>query len=138
MVMERVLRLTAIATGAVLVGVIVSSCGSASISTPVATTPTPAPEPSVEPVVKLSGTGAVPQILHIFSGKTVTFVNNDDRPHVIQADPHPAHTQCSGRLNIGRMLPGERREVEVEYGLCFYHDEMDPANPAYMGMTILH
>jgi len=129
-------RVAVAVVGLFAVGILLS-CGSASISTPVAVA-TPEPTPSVEPVVKISGVGAAPQILHIFSGKTVTFVNNDDRPHMIQADPHPAHTACSGRLNIGRIMPGERKEVEVEYGLCFYHDEMDPSNSAFMGMTVLH
>jgi plastocyanin len=116
-----------------------AACGRASTTLP-DTPPTsePAPIPTGPAVVKITAAGVSPQIVHIYSGKTVMFLNNDDRPHSIFSDMHPAHGTCAGGLNIGMLQPGEQREATAEYGLCYFHDDQNPANPAFQGFTVLH
>ena len=87
----------------------------------------------------ITPTGTSPQVLHVWEGRKAAFVNADARSHTLFADPHPAHTECAGILNLGTLEPGERREVvNLPIDACFYHDEADPANKAFQGVVVVH
>ncbi len=90
-------------------------------------------------MVSITSTGMSPQVLHVWEGRKAGFVNEDTQPHAVFADPHPAHTSCTGMLNIGTLAPGERRDVEnLPIDACYYHDEGDPANMAFRGLVLVH
>jgi plastocyanin len=123
-------RLAALAAALALPG-----CGSSSISLP-----PPAASPSAPPPteVTIRASGFDPAVLHVFEGRAMTFVNADGVPHAVFADKHPAHDTCGGRLNV-TVAPGERRRVEdLPIDACYFHDEADPAAPAFQGVLVVH
>lgn len=101
-------------------------------------TPPPTPPPGGF-VVSITPTGVSPQVLHVWEGRKAGFVNEDTRPHAVFADPHPAHSDCSGLLSVGTLAPGERRDVaNLPIDACYYHDEGDPGNRAFQGLVLVH
>ena len=68
----------------------------------------------------------------------VRFVNEDAETHEIRSDPHPEHSQCRALNDVGRLGPGESREVSMF--LCQrperwagYHDETRPEDARFQG-----
>jgi len=104
--------------------------------------PEPSPTPLGPPTMTIRASGVDPQVLHTFDEReTVIFVNADSRPHDVRSDPHPAHTDCPA-LNLGAMMPGERREIAgpslPPFTLCYYHDETDATNNSFRGVVVTH
>lgn len=113
-----------------------AGCGSSKITTPGGPPPTLAPIPAE---VTISARGVTPQVLHIFDGRKVTFINADTRARAIFSDTHPGHGGCGGILNVGTLAPGERREVTgLPPDACFYHEEGDPGATAFQGVMVIH
>jgi hypothetical protein len=124
---------------ALSLALLAAACGSAGGP---ASAPAPSPTPLGPPTLTITGNGVDPQVLHTFDEReTVTFVNADVRPHDMRSDPHPAHTDCPA-INLGTMMPGERREIPgpslPAFSLCYYHDENDPTNNSYRGVVVTH
>jgi plastocyanin len=72
----------------------------------------------------------------VAAGQTVTFVNNDNRPHEIASNPHPAHGSCpSIEGGLGSLAPGQTRTTRAfaNSGSCGFHDHLDDSNPALRG-----
>jgi hypothetical protein len=128
---------------AILVGMpaallaLTQACGSSNVSQP-------QPGPSLTPppggyVVAITASGPNPQTLHVWVGRKASVVNQDSRARTVFSDPHPDHDRCSGRLNLGTLAPGERRDLEnLPIDACFFHDEDDPANAALRGLILVH
>jgi hypothetical protein len=118
-----------------LCALVLAACGSSTITSsrpPLVLPPGPY-------VIRLVPQGVEPQVLHVWQGRSFSVVNDDVRPRVVQADPHPAHDECGGLLNFGALRPGERREVdEAPFGGCFFHDEDEPTRLALQGAVIIH
>ena len=115
------------------------ACGYSGITTP----------PHVEhdeilqpPIVTITPTGLDPKILHQTTGRDVTFVNADTKPHTLYGDAHPAHhdyKECAVVDELGELPPGARRRIDVfPLGLCGFHDEAEPQNPAFQGYVVVH
>lgn len=114
------------------------SCGSVS-STSSSTFGTPVPAASPPYIVVVTAAGVTPQVSHIWQGRSVIFRNDDARAHAFFSDPHPAHLECAGLLNLGPLRPGERREVNgVPVQACFFHSDDDPGNRAFQGVVVGH
>lgn len=87
----------------------------------------------------LRASGLDPSVVHVYLDRRATFVNEDTKTHLIFSDPHPGHSECGGALNLGPLLPGERREVtNLPFGVCGFHDDTDPANPGLRGTLVIH
>lgn len=123
-------RLTALAATLALAG-----CGSSSVSTPPAPTPLASPLP-IDVTIRASGFD--PTVRHIFEGRTVIFINADGRAHAIFSDKHPAHDTCGGVLNVTVEPGGQRQVAGLPPDACFFHDESDPASPAFQGVLVVH
>ena len=104
----------------------------------VTTAPSATP-PAVAAVVKITSSGVVPPLLHLFQKGGVIFANNDSRTHDVRADGGNVDSRCA-LVGVGVVAPSERREtVELPPGLnCAYVDGNDPANTAFRGVIVTH
>jgi hypothetical protein len=116
--------------------VLASACGSFKA------TPTPSPTPTVPPgpaVAVITAAGFEVQVIHVWEGRHVFFENRDSRAHALYSDQHPTHTECSGKVNLGTLQPGERREVtDLPYDACYFHDDTQPGARAFTGVLVVH
>jgi plastocyanin len=85
--------------------------------------------------ITITGSGVSPGSVSITNGQSVTFVNNDTRPHEIASDPHPAHTNCPSINALGIIPAGVTRLTNAfaGTGTCGFHDHGDPNNAALKG-----
>jgi plastocyanin len=94
---------------------------------------------SVGPIgatITMTGSGVSSSNVTIAVGQSVTFVNNDNRPHEIASDPHPIHGSCpSIESGLGQLAPGQSRSTQgfANAGRCTYHDHLDDGNRAFQG-----
>ena len=58
------------------------------------------------------------------NGSSVTFVNNDNRSHDMESNPHPEHTDCPVLAQVGFLSPGQSRASGNlnTARICGYHD----------------
>src|SRR5262245_38400638 len=76
-----------------------------------------------------------PQTLAVTRGSQVTFMNNDNRAHEMNSDPHPEHTDCPELNQVGHLEPGQRRQsgnLNVARA-CGFHDHLNDQNRALRG-----
>ena len=81
--------------------------------------------------------GAVsPATVTVAVGQTVTFINNDNRPHEIASNPHPAHGSCPGiEAGLGSIAAGQTKTTRsfANSGSCGFHDHLDDSNAGLRG-----
>jgi plastocyanin len=85
--------------------------------------------------ITITGGGVNPGSVSITNGQSVTFVNNDTRPHEIASDPHPVHTNCPSINALGTIPAGVTRLTNAfgGSGTCGFHDHGDPNNASLKG-----
>jgi len=107
------------------------ACGGSSSS------PTPTPN---GPMISITSLGVTPKTLTVTVGAQVTFVNNDSRPHFMQSDPHPDHTDCPEINSVGTLNPGQSRQTGnlTIVRTCGYHDHNDAENRNLQGSIVIH
>jgi plastocyanin len=78
--------------------------------------------------ITITASGVSPSTVSITTGQSVTFVNNDTRPHEMASDPHPAHTACPSINAIGNLPAGQTRLTNSfpATGSCTFHDHSLP------------
>ena len=102
-----------------------ASCGGGGGSpTSPSPSPSPTPSPSGGTAITITSAGASPRALTVSVGSRVTFVNNDSRPHDMESNPHPEHTDCPEINAVGFLTPGQSRATSNLNTLrtCGYHD----------------
>lgn len=90
--------------------------------------------------ITLTGGGLSAKSVTIAVGQTVTFVNNDTRPHEIASNPHPQHGSCpSIETALGTIAAGQTKITHNfgNAGTCGYHDHLDDTNPAFQGLIVV-
>jgi hypothetical protein len=108
--------------------------------TPVPSPPTaPAPPPAGPPTVTITAAGMNPLEITIAVGQTVTFVNNDNRPHDVTGGVDPDHPECPEILVAGFIAPGQARPTGVftTARTCEYHDHTALGVAAFQGRIII-
>jgi len=63
-------------------------------------------------------------------GTRVTFINNDNRAHEMNSDPHPEHTNCPELNQVGHLESGQQRDsgnLNVARS-CGFHDHINDSN----------
>ena len=122
------------ATAAALV-----SCGGGSSSptgsTQVISPSTGATGPSGA-TVTITAAGVSPSQVSITVGQSVTFVNNDTRPHEMASDPHPTHGTCPGiEAGIGSLAAGQTKLTQgfSTAGTCGFHDHLNSSTASLQG-----
>ena len=100
------------------VALIVGACGGNDAS------PTPAPPPTNTMTITITNNAVSPKNISVPRGSQVTFINNDDRTHDMESDPHPEHTDCPALAQVGFLNPGQRRQSGNlnTARVCSFHD----------------
>lgn len=86
--------------------------------------------------ISIGANGAVsPSTVSITTGQSVTFINNDTRPHEIASDPHPSHTACPSINALQSLVAGQTRLTNSfpATGSCGFHDHNNPDTAALKG-----
>jgi plastocyanin len=93
------------------------------------------PSPTATNTITLTAAGASPKSISIMIGTRVLFVNSDSRPHNMNSDPHPEHTDCPELNQVGFLTPGQSRETGnlVTARTCGFHDHDNPALTTLQG-----
>ena len=118
---------------AVAIAVIVA-CGSKSSGT----SPSPSLTCSTLPdarTILIVNNAVCPQMLTVPRGSQVTFINNDNRAHEMNSDPHPEHTNCTELNQVGHLEPGQSRQsgnLNIAR-TCGFHDHINDQNRALQG-----
>ena len=90
-------------------------------------------------VVTITPSGVTPKELQVPIGSRVTFVNNNSRPHDMESDPHPIHTDCPAINEVGFIGPGESKQTGAfaVARTCGYHDHNQSSNQALRGTIVV-
>jgi plastocyanin len=106
------------------------ACGGSSSS------PTPAP---AGPMFSITSLGVTPRTVTVARGTQVTFVNNDSRPHDMESDPHPEHTDCPEINSVGTLSPGQSRQTGNlnTARTCGFHDHLAAENTNLHGSIVI-
>jgi plastocyanin len=76
-----------------------------------------------------------PNDITVAVGSRVTIVNNHNRPHEMNSDPHPTHGDCPGIDDVGFLNAGQSKttgNLNVAR-TCGLHDHNDPTNANLIG-----
>jgi len=95
---------------------------------------------TVGATITISTSSAVsPSQVTISPGQSVTFTNNDTRPHDMTSDPHPTHTACPSIGNVGVLQAGQSKTTFgfASAGTCGFHDHNNPDNSALTGRVVI-
>jgi plastocyanin len=124
------------------VAFVLAACGGGSTSGSVTSpspSPTPSPGESGTATITIANNTVSPQSVTVTRGSRVTFVNNDNRNHDIESNPHPEHTDCPEINQVALLSPGQSRQTGVLNNVrtCGYHDhEQDTVRSLQGTITI--
>jgi plastocyanin len=104
--------------------------GSTPTSPTTPTTPTPGGT-----TITITAAGASPRTLTVSPGTRVTFVNNDNRPHEMNSDPHPTHGDCPEIDQVGFLAVGQSKQTGnlTTVRTCGFHDHNQPSEANLQG-----
>lgn len=114
--------------------------GSSSGSGGTPTTPTtPTSPPVATTTITITSAGVTPQNITVPAGSRVTFVNNDNRQHEINSNPHPSHGDCPAIDDVGFMSPGQTKLTGnlTVVRTCGFHDHNQPDVASLHGQIIV-
>ncbi|HEY1303746.1 MAG TPA: hypothetical protein VGF24_09380 [Vicinamibacterales bacterium] len=113
--------------GACALALFVSSCGNDSPSGP-------SGGGTIAATITITAAGVSPKAVTVAAGSRVSFVNNDSRPHDMNSNPHPEHTDCP-EINVGFIAPGASGTTQnlTRVRTCGYHDHINPDVVALQG-----
>ncbi len=88
-------------------------------------------------VITITDAGVDASQLRIAVGERVEVVNSSSRPHQIQSNPHPFHTECPPLNRPGFLEPGERgfTDAFMQEGTCGFHDHLNPTVGTLQGQV---
>ena len=113
--------------GVCALALFVSSCGNDNPSGP-------SGGGTVAATITITSAGVSPKAVTVTAGSRVTFVNNDSRPHDMNSNPHPEHTDCP-EINVGFIAAGASGTTQNlnNRRTCGYHDHNQPDVVALQG-----
>jgi hypothetical protein len=108
------------------VALVIGACGGSNGTTG----PSPATPPTTPPgavntlTITIANNVVTPKDIIVPLGSQVTFVNNDNRSHDMESNPHPEHTDCPALAQVGFLSPGQSRQSGNlnTARICGYHD----------------
>jgi plastocyanin len=86
--------------------------------------------------ITINASGVVtPNDITVPPGTRVTFVNNHNRSHEVNSDPHPSHGDCPEIDQVGFLAPGQSKLTGNlnTVRVCGFHDHNEPTNPSLTG-----
>ena len=121
-----------------VVSLLLSACGGSNGPSP-GPSPTPGgPGGGVAATITITSSGVSPKTVTVPVGSRVTFVNNDSRPHDMNSNPHPEHTDCP-EINVGFIAAGASGTTQnlTRTRTCGYHDHNQPDVTALQGTIVI-
>jgi plastocyanin len=93
---------------------------------------------TVAGTITITAAGVSPKSITVAAGSRVTFVNNDSRPHDMNSNPHPEHTDCP-EINVGFIAAGASGTTQnlTRVRSCGYHDHNQPEVVALQGTIVI-
>ena len=93
---------------------------------------------TVAGTITITAAGVSPKTITVAAGSRVTFVNNDSRPHDMNSNPHPEHTDCP-EINVGFIAAGASGTTQnlTRVRSCGYHDHNQPEVVALQGTIVI-
>jgi plastocyanin len=90
---------------------------------------------TIAATITITASGVSPKNVTVAPGSRVTFVNSDSRPHEMNSDPHPAHTDCP-EINVGFIAAGQSSTTQNlnTVRTCGFHDHNQPGVTSLEGM----
>jgi plastocyanin len=97
------------------------------------------PPPALDPTVRLTASGADPQVLHVESPVTLSFVNHDTVAHTIEAAPELQYGDCPELNELRPMAAGGKTSVTLSRPgvICAYHDAAKPHAFEFQGIVVV-
>ena len=120
-----------------------AACGGDSSSPTGGTTVISASTGSTGPsgaTITITATGVSPSQVSVTIGQSVTFINNDTRPHEMASDPHPTHGTCPSIENgIGTLNAGQTKLTQgfANAGTCGFHDHLNSGTASLQGQIVI-
>jgi plastocyanin len=89
--------------------------------------------------ITITPAGNTPKAVVVAAGGRVRFVNSDVRPHDLESDPHPMHSDCPEANGAGLLVPGASGMTGafMTPRTCGIHDHNDPGNAAWMSRIVI-
>jgi hypothetical protein len=125
----------------VLATTLAAACGSSITSPPESVSLLDPLQPRSEaPVVTITGKGVAPQVLHLNAPVTVSFTNDDQAAHKIEAAPELRYDDCPEFSQLKTVQPGQTSTVTISRTnlICAYHDAAGPSDVNFQGLVVLH
>jgi plastocyanin len=119
----------------VTISVAAAACGSDGPSSPSGGSN----DGTIAATVTITSSGVSPKSVTVPLGSRVTFVNNDNRAHNINSDPHPEHGSCPPLDNVLNMGAGQSRTSLnfTSARTCNYHDHDNPGAAQWTGTIVV-
>jgi plastocyanin len=94
---------------------------------------------AVGATITIANNAVSPTTVTVSVGQSVTFVNNDNRAHEMNSDPHPVHTNCPAINNVGLLQPGQSKTTFgfSGSGTCGYHDHNQSDTASLQGRIVI-
>lgn len=121
-----------------IASLLLTACGGSDGPSP-GPSPTPGgPGGTIAATITITSAGVSPKTVTVAAGSRVTFVNNDSRPHDMNSDPHPEHTDCP-EISVGNIQPGASATTQnlTRVRSCGYHDHNQPSVTSLQGTIII-
>ena len=129
-----------------MIALTAAACGGGSSSStpttpspPTTTTPPPTNPPVQTTTITITASGVSPTRITVSPGTRVTFVNNDNRQHEMNSDPHPTHGDCPPIDDVGFLAPGQSKQTGNlnTVRTCGYHDHNQPDTANLKGQIVV-
>ena len=106
---------------------VIGACGSSgnNAAGPSPTSPATTPPGAVNTLtITIANNAVSPKDIIVPRGSQVTFINNDNRAHDMESDPHPEHTDCPALAQVGFLNAGQTRSSGNlnTARICGFHD----------------
>ncbi len=100
--------------------------------------PCPTPDAGAR-ILTITDAGVDTTQLRIAVGERIEIVNSSSRPHRIQSNPHPIHTECPPLNLPGQLEPGERgfTGAFTQEATCGFHDHLNPSGSTLQGEVMV-
>ncbi len=133
---------------AVLIAAVAAACGGGSRSSGTPTSPSPGTGgggtggggtgggSTQTTTMTINASGVLtPNDITVSVGSRVTIINNHNRAHEMNSNPHPEHSDCPAINDVGFISPGQTKltgNLNV-VRTCGLHDHNDPDNANLKG-----
>jgi len=95
--------------------------------------------PTATSTITITSSGVSPRDITVTPGSRVTFVNNDNRSHTMNSDPHPEHGQCPAIDQVGFIAAGQSKQTGNlnDVRTCRFHEHDLFPNSNFEGSIVV-